>query len=76
MNQIVPRKGNAVADRTINRMMAHLKTFASFVHEHAQLPLGHPTENENQSAARERAFLFPLVRDSHPPASLWRVIRS
>ena len=33
-----------VADRTINRMMAHLKTFASFVHQHAPLPLGHPTE--------------------------------
>lgn len=33
-----------VADRSINRMMAHLKTFASFVHQHAPLPLGHPTE--------------------------------
>lgn len=33
-----------VADRTINRIIAHLKTFASFVHQHAPLPLGHPTE--------------------------------
>ena len=33
-----------VSDRSINRILAHLKTFASFVHNHAPLPLGHPTE--------------------------------
>lgn len=32
------------SDRTINRMLAHLKTFASWVHGHRPFPLGHPTE--------------------------------
>ena len=31
-------------DRTVNRMLAHLKTFAGWVHRHRPLPLGHPTE--------------------------------
>jgi hypothetical protein len=31
-------------DRTVNRMLAHLKTFASWVHRHRPFPLGHPTE--------------------------------
>ena len=32
------------SDRTINRMLAHLKTFASWVHKHRPFPLGHPTD--------------------------------
>ena len=32
------------ADRTINRMIAHLKTFASWIHKHRPFPLGHPTK--------------------------------
>ena len=31
------------ADRTINRMIAQLKTFASWIHKHKHFPLGHPT---------------------------------
>jgi site-specific recombinase XerD len=31
------------ADRTINRMIAHLKTFASWINRHRPFPLGHPT---------------------------------
>ena len=36
------------SDRTINRMMAHLKTFAGWIHKHAPFPLGHPTEKIKQ----------------------------
>lgn len=32
------------ADRTVNRIIAHLKTFAKWVHKHAPFPLGNPTE--------------------------------
>jgi len=31
-------------DRTINRIFAHLKTFASFIHKHRSFPLGNPLE--------------------------------
>ena len=31
------------ADRSLNRMLAHLKTFASWIHQHRPFPLGHPT---------------------------------
>lgn len=32
------------ADRTVNRMLAHLKTFAGWIHQHRPFPLGHPTD--------------------------------
>ncbi len=32
------------SDRTINRVMAHLKTFAKWIHEHRRFPNGCPTE--------------------------------
>jgi len=32
------------SDRTINRMTAHLKTFAKWIHQHRPFPLGQPME--------------------------------
>lgn len=32
------------SDRTINRVLAHLKTFAKWVHKHQPFPLGNPME--------------------------------
>ncbi|MGB3222259.1 MAG: hypothetical protein WBB23_05610 [Desulforhopalus sp.] len=32
------------SDRTINRMTAHLKTFAKWIHTHCPFPLGQPME--------------------------------
>ena len=32
------------SDRTINRMAAHLKTFAKWIHQHRPFPLGQPME--------------------------------
>ncbi|NOR24815.1 MAG: hypothetical protein GQ542_10570 [Desulforhopalus sp.] len=32
------------SDRTINRMSAHLKTFAKWIHKHRPFPLGQPME--------------------------------
>ncbi len=32
------------SDRTINRMSAHLKTFAKWIHQHRPFPLGQPME--------------------------------
>ena len=30
------------SDRTVNRMTAHLKTFAKWIHQHRPFPLGQP----------------------------------
>lgn len=37
-------------DSTINRMLAHLKTFANWVHKHQPFPLGNPMENIKQAS--------------------------
>jgi integrase len=36
--------GRRFSDRTINRTLAHLKTFATWIHKHRPFPLGNPTE--------------------------------
>ena len=36
--------GRRFSDRTINRTLAHLKTFATWIHKHRPFPFGNPTE--------------------------------
>ena len=42
------------SDRTINRMMAHLKTFAKWIHRHSPFPLGQPMEKIKMLAIGNR----------------------
>jgi len=49
------------SDRTINRILAHVKTFAKWIHKLAPLPLGNPMQNirlmaVGESLDIERAF--------------------
>jgi site-specific recombinase XerD len=39
---LTPAGRRAWSDRTIRRVLAHLKTFATWVHTHQPFPLGHP----------------------------------
>jgi integrase len=39
---LTPAGRRAWSDRTIRRILAHLKTFATWVHTHQPFPLGHP----------------------------------
>src|SRR5262249_26381183 len=39
---LTPVGHRAWSDRTIRRILAHLKTFATWVHTHQPFPLGHP----------------------------------
>jgi integrase len=39
---LTPTGRRAWSDRTIRRILAHLKTFATWVHTHQPFPLGHP----------------------------------
>ena len=42
------------SDRTINRMTAHLKTFAKWIHQHSPFPLGQPMEKIKMLAIGNR----------------------
>ena len=42
------------SDRTINRMTAHLKTFAKWIHQHSSFPLGQPMEKIKMLAIGNR----------------------
>jgi hypothetical protein len=39
---LTPEGHRAWSDKTIQRILAHLKTFATWVHTHQPFPLGHP----------------------------------
>jgi site-specific recombinase XerD len=39
---LTPEGRRAWSDKTIQRILAHLKTFATWVHTHQPFPLGHP----------------------------------
>jgi len=39
---LTPEGRQAWSDKTIQRILAHLKTFATWVHTHQPFPLGHP----------------------------------
>ena len=43
-SEIQEAGGRRFADRTINRTLAHLKTFATWIHKHRPFPFGNPTE--------------------------------
>ena len=43
-SEVKERGGRRYSDRTINRMIAHLKTFAKWIHKLAPFPLGNPME--------------------------------
>ena len=45
-----PDGSRCYADRTINRIFAHLKTFASWIHHYRPFPLGHPLARLRQLA--------------------------
>lgn len=43
-SEVKEKGGRAYSDRTINRMVAHLKTFAKWIHKLRPFPLGNPME--------------------------------
>lgn len=43
-SEIKEAGGRRFSDRTINRTLAHLKTFATWIHKHRAFPFGNPTE--------------------------------
>ena len=54
---LAPVGRRAWSDRTIRRLLAHLKTFATWVHTHQPFPLGHPMAAIKLPAAERRRLL-------------------
>jgi len=49
-NEVKENGGRRFSDRTINRVVAHLKTFAKWMHKLAPFPLGNPMEKLKTAA--------------------------